>query len=200
MNNYTYEVRNGIYINLTNRCSNTCEFCIRNNGEGVYGSDSLWLEKEPTSQEVIDELKKYDISKFSEIVFCGYGEPTYCLNEICEISKYIKANYNIKIRINTNGQGNLIHGYDITPRFEGIIDTLSISMNTAAAEEYFKLCKPEFGIGTFNEVLNFGKKASKYVNEIIFSVVDTTIPAEDIALCEKLARENCGILRVRTLD
>ena len=119
MNNYTYTVRNGIYINLTNRCTNHCTFCIRNEGAGVYGSDSLWLDREPAAKEVLDDLGKYDFSKYNEVVFCGYGEPTIRIEELCEVARGIKAMCSLPIRINTNGQGNLIHGRDITAQLNG---------------------------------------------------------------------------------
>ena len=75
----TYEVDGGLYINITNRCSNRCEFCIRNNGDGAYGSDSLWLVREPTLEEISESVFSRELTKYKEVVFCGYGEPTYRL-------------------------------------------------------------------------------------------------------------------------
>ncbi len=200
MNNYTYTVRNGIYINLTNRCTNRCTFCIRNEGEGVYGSQPLWLDKEPTADEVINDLKKYDLSKYDELVFCGYGEPTIRIDELCEVAKWVKENTSLPIRINTNGQGNLIHGKDITPMLEGIIDIVSISMNTADAKSYAAVCLPAYGEKAYQAVLEFGLCASKHVPNVIFSVVRTTIPDEDIEKCRALAEQYGGKLRVRDFD
>ena len=200
MNNYTYTVRNGIYINLTNRCTNHCTFCIRNEGAGVYGSDSLWLDREPTAKEVLDDLGKYDFSKYNEVVFCGYGEPTIRIEELCEVARGIKAMCSLPIRINTNGPGNLIHGRDITPMFEGIVDIVSISMNTADAESYAEVCKPAYGEAAYQAVLDFGLCASTHGPEVIFSVVRTTIPDEDIEKCRVLAEKYGGKLRVRELD
>lgn len=48
----TYKVKNGIYVNMTNRCPCACTFCLRQNAPGVYGSDPLWLDREPTVEEV----------------------------------------------------------------------------------------------------------------------------------------------------
>ena len=106
----------------------------------------------------------------------------------------------LPIRINTNGQGNLIHGRDITPMFEGIVDIVSISMNTADAESYAEVCKPAYGEVAYQAVLDFGLCASKHVPEVIFSVVRTTIPDEDIEKCRVLAEKYGGKLRVRELD
>ena len=33
----TYEVGNSLYLIITKRCSNRCDFCIRQNGDGAYG-------------------------------------------------------------------------------------------------------------------------------------------------------------------
>lgn len=196
----TYTTKNGIYINLTNRCSNTCEFCIRNNGDGVYGSDSLWLEREPEVAEVIEDLKKYDMSKYDEIVFCGYGEPTERIDALLEIAAYIKENYQKPVRINTNGHGSLINGYDIAPRLEGLVDVVSVSLNTANADDYVRLCKPEFGAAAYEGLIDFARKCVPYVETVVLSVVDTTLPASDIEICKKIAEEAGATLRVRPFE
>ena len=108
----TYTVERGLYINVTNRCSNRCEFCIRNNGDGAYGSESLWLEREPTLEEIISDIAKRDLSQFDEVVFCGYGEPTERLEVIREVALWIRSKSDIQIRLNTNGHANLIWGQE----------------------------------------------------------------------------------------
>ena len=60
------------YVNSTNRCNCACTFCLRNTKE-MAEENSLWLEKEPTVNQIIDEFKKYDLKKFKEVVFCGFG-------------------------------------------------------------------------------------------------------------------------------
>ena len=70
----TYRVERGLYVNITNQCTNCCDFCIRNNKDGAYGSDSLWLEREPTEDEIFDAIMAENPNNFEEIVFCGYGE------------------------------------------------------------------------------------------------------------------------------
>ena len=123
----TYVVKNGLYVNMTNRCSNSCDFCIRQNGEGVYGSDSLWLDREPTVDEIVADIAKYDLTTFDELVFCGYGEPTERVDDMLSVASAVKKLVPIKIRLNTNGHGNLIAGRDVTPEFQGLIDVVSIS-------------------------------------------------------------------------
>ena len=86
----TYQVKNAIYVNLTNRCPCACTFCLRKNGAGVYGSDSLWLEREPTLDEVISSIDAWDYSRFREVVFCGYGEPTERLDVLLAAAAHLK--------------------------------------------------------------------------------------------------------------
>ncbi len=102
-----YEVHNNLYVNLTNRCPCACVFCLRQTRDKMEASDSLWLLHEPSMEEIIAASKKFDMSKYNEIVFCGFGEPTEAADRLIETAKYIKAKFNKKIRLNTNGLGNL---------------------------------------------------------------------------------------------
>lgn len=196
----SYVVKNGIYINLTNRCSNSCKFCIRQNGAGVYGSDSLWLEREPTAEEVIEGLEKYDFNKYDELVFCGYGEPTECIDTLVAVAKWAKSVSDISIRINTNGHGNMINGKDITPMLEGVVDIISVSLNCADAESYAELCIPEFGIKAYDGLIEFARLCVPKVKKVVLSVVETTLPDEDIKKCAKLAESIGAELRVRPFE
>ncbi len=195
-----YTVGKGLYINITNRCSNSCTFCIRQNGDGVYGSDSLWLEREPDAEEVIDSIMQYDLTLFEELVFCGYGEPTERVESLLKVAKAVKNKMDIPIRINTNGHGNMINGRDITPEFKGLVDVVSVSLNTANADDYYKICKPEFGMGAYEGLLEFARLCVPQVKTVVLSVVDTTIPDEDIAICKKTAESIGAILRVRPFE
>lgn len=190
-----YEVGNGLYVNLTNRCTNNCDFCVRVQKDGYYGD--LWLDAEPTAEDVIKELGNFDLSKYSEFVFCGYGEPTIQLDALLSVAKYVRSVSDITIRINTNGHANLIHGYDVTPKFEGLIDEVSISLNTADARSYQDLCHCEFGEAAYDALLEFATLSSRYVKKVILSVVETTISDADIEKCQKIAKD-CGVtLKVR---
>ena len=195
----TYEVDSGLYINVTNRCSNSCEFCIRKNGDGAYGSDSLWLMREPTVEEICADIDGRDLSKYSEAVFCGYGEPSYRLKEIREVALYIKEKCpTLKVRINTNGHSDLIHGCDTAPLYEGAFDTVSISLNTPNSESYVKLCHPIFKNLAFDGLQKFAKNVKNYVQNTMFSVVKETLSEEELAECKKIA-DDCGVtLKVRT--
>jgi len=192
----TYVLRNSLYVNITNRCTNRCSFCIRNTDHGVGEGIDLWLDREPTVREIIDDIEKHDLNQFKELVFCGYGEPMFRTEEIVEICKYIRSRYSIKIRINTNGHANLIHGYDVTPILEGLVDCVSISLNAKNAAEYQNLCHSVYGERAYEGMLDFALKCKKYVPEVVLSVVDVMSP-EDIKTCEQIAGQLGVGFRVR---
>ena len=158
----TYPVKKGIYINMTNRCPCACTFCLRQNGDSVYGSDPLWLEREPTIEEVCADIDKWNLKNYEEIVFCGYGEPTERLDDLLEVAKYIKSKSDIKIRINTNGLCDLIHGEKTAFKLKGLIDTVSISLNATNKEDYLKTVRPKFGIDSYEAMLEFTKDCTNY--------------------------------------
>ena len=108
-------------------------------GMGQY---NLWLKTEPTAQQVIEQLG--DVKEYSEVVFCGFGEPTIKLNELIEIAKKVKADGG-RVRINTNGHANLYHGRNIVPELAGLVDVMSISLNAPTAKEYQKICRSRYG-------------------------------------------------------
>lgn len=190
-------MENTLYINLTNRCTNRCTFCVRDKDCGI-GDVNLWLEKEPDISEIEDDIEKFNPENYSEVVFCGYGEPTMRLDVLLDTAKYIKENYNVKLRINTNGQANLYYGKNIVPRFEGLIDCVSISLNAKNEEEYDELCKSIYGKESFNALIDFARECTKYVPEVIMSVVDV-LPKGDIEECRKIAESAGARLRVREL-
>ena len=196
----TYPVKTGIYVNMTNRCPCACTFCLRHNGEGVYGSDSLWLDREPTVQEVCDSIDAWDLSKYNEIVFCGYGEPTERLYDLLEVAKYIKSKSDIKIRINTNGLADLIWNEKTAPKLEGLIDMVSVSLNATNKEEYLKVVRPKFGIDSYDAMLNFTKDCSKYVPNVVMTVVDVVTSKEEQEICRKICESVGAILRVRPYE
>lgn len=193
----TYELGSSLYVNITNRCSNACTFCVRNKHDTVNGKDNLWLDREPTIDEIKTDFKRRDLSEYDDVVFCGYGEPMMRADVVIEIAKWLKKNHpDIKIRINTNGQANIIYKKDITPQLEGIIDCVSISLNAENAEKYQKLCKSEFGEEAYTGLLEFARLAKRHVPEVVLSVVDIMKP-EEIEQCRKIA-EDCGVtFRVR---
>lgn len=193
--NIVYKFENQLYINLTNRCTNKCKFCIRFTPSGVDGID-LWLNREPEADEIIAELEKQDFSSYKTITFCGYGEPTLRFDVMKEVARFIKENSQCTVKLNTNGHGNVALGRDITPEMNGLIDIVSISLNAKNAKEYNEICVSDYGEDGFFHMLDFAKKAKDYVPEVILSVVDT-ISKEDIEACRKIAEEIGVTYRVR---
>ena len=193
-----YTVGNKIYVNLTNRCPCACTFCIRQNGDGAYGSDSLWLEREPTVDEVIAEFGKYDLSKYTEVVFCGYGEPMERAEDVAFLGRYIKENLGLPVRLNTNGLGDKIHGKPTAKMLEGAVDIVSISLNQCDREKYNAVTRPKWKDG-FDAMISFAADCKKFVPKVMFTVVDV-IPPEDISRCKALAMSLGIELRVRAYD
>lgn len=145
--NISYEIGDKLYLNITNKCPCNCTFCIRHNGDGAYGSDPLWLEHQPTAEEVIDDIKKRDLDSYKEIIFCGYGEPTCELEILKETAKYIKSVTKTPIRINTNGLSDLINKRETPAEFKGLVGfVLSVTddfvnLLTALLEGQFSLVR-----------------------------------------------------------
>lgn len=191
----TYEVGDGLYVNVTNRCTNACEFCVRQTADGTYGE--LWLDREPTKEEILQSVLSRDLDSYSELVFCGYGEPTVRLDDLLWVASEVKKVSTIKTRINTNGHANLIYGCDVTPKLDGIIDFVSVSLNTADAESYVEVCHPDQGKEAFYGLIEFAKKAKQYVPGVAFSVVRGSIPDCDIEKCKKIADETGVALKIR---
>lgn len=164
---FVYKIGDSLYINVTNRCNADCVFCDRK-GEAVLHGYNLKIKKteEPEAAEYIKQIG--DPTKYKEVVFCGYGEPTIRWDVVKEIAEYVKKNGG-KTRINTDGHGNYINKRDITPELKDRIDVVSISLNSTAPEEYAKLMKvsPEM----HKEMIDFAKKAKEY-SEVVLSIVD----------------------------
>lgn len=192
-----YKVHNNLYINLTNRCPYSCTFCLRQKMDKVGESDTLWLLREPTAEEVIEEFKKWDVDSFHEIVFCGFGEPTEAFDVLKKVAKFIKSKYNKPIRLNTNGVGSLINKRNIAPELKGLIDTVSISLNNPDPEEYAKLVRSKYGVKSFQEMIDFAKECKKYVPNVVMSTVYTTISHEEEKKCKEICDKIGAEYRIR---
>ncbi len=192
-------LKKNIYVNLTNRCPCSCTFCLRQTKK-MLESNSLWLEKEPTVQEVINEFESINIDLYDEIIFCGFGEPTERLDAIIEIAKYLKSiNSNTKIRINTNGLGDLINKKNVAPLLNGLIDTVSISLNAPNAEEFYEITKSKFGISSYDAMKKFAISCKVYIPNVVFTVVDC-IGEENIKASQKICDDLGITLRVRPFE
>ena len=190
-----YDYEDSLYINLTNKCPCACVFCIRKETDHVGNSDSLWLDHEPTVEEVKKEFKNFDLNKYEEIVFCGYGEPLVRINEVVEVAKYIRSISNIKIRVNTNGLSDLIHNKKTAQMLKDNIDAVSISLNAPNKVKYNEVTKPKFGEKSYEALLDFATDCKKYIKEVNFSVVDE-INEKEIQDSKELAESMNIPLRV----
>ena len=195
-----YEVHGNLYINLTNKCPCACTFCLRQEKDHMEESDSLWLSHTPTLDEVLAEFEKFDMTRYKEVVFCGFGEPTEALDVLLPTARYIKENFALPIRINTNGLGDLIHGKSIAPLFAGLIDTISISLNTPDPKKYFEIVKPRFGIKSHEAMLKFAKDCTEYVPNVVMTTVSTTITKDEEAQCAKICEELSVKYRIRPFE
>ncbi len=182
-----YPIRDSLYINLTNRCTSQCYFCIRSVSDFVKGH-KLRLEAEPSAADVLREIAA--AGKYREIVFCGYGEPTLRLEVIKEIAAAVKAGGG-QVRLVTNGHGNLINKRSIAAELVGLIDNVSVSLNTDTAEQYQKVCHASFGDGTYEEVKRFIRECKEALLKVEVTCLD--IPEVDIERCKEIAEKELGV-------
>lgn len=181
-----YEIRDSLYLNITNRCTNECDFCVRASTDFVKGHN-LKLDEEPSMKEILDELKGLD--KYREVVFCGYGEPTARLDALKEIAGFLKKKGKT-VRLVTNGHGNLINKRRISKELAGLIDKVSVSLNADTAEKYYRICKPQFGKDTFTEVKRFIRECIEAGLEVEATCLD--IPGTDIDKCRFIIENELG--------
>ena len=188
-----------IYVNMTNKCPCSCTFCLRQTKK-MMKDNTLWLTKAPEAMEVTDELDSYNLSETRQIVFCGFGEPMERLDEVLTVADHIKKKYpHIKVRMNTNGLGNLIWGKDVTPLLKGRLDAISISLNTSSAEKYEEITKSRFGLPSFQALQDFAVACKKYIPDVTMTVVDV-IGKDEIEKCRKIAAQLGVKFRVRVYE
>ena len=195
-----YELYHNLYVNLTNRCPCACTFCLRQTRDHMGESGTLWLEHTPSLEEVLAEFEKFDMDKYDEVVFCGFGEPTEALDVLLETARFVKSHYNKTIRINTNGLGNLVNEKNIEPLFEGLIDTVSISLNTPNAQRYHELVRSKFGECSHAAMLEFAKNCVKYVPKVVMTTVETTLTKEEEAQCAEICEKIGAVYRIRAWE
>ena len=195
-----YDYADGLYINMTNRCPCRCSFCIRNLTDSLGNADSLWLRREPDLEEILEMIRETDLTPYNEAVFCGYGEPAERLKDLLEVAAWLKKNYTVKTRINTTGLSDLIWGTDTAPWLEGKIDAVSVSLNAIDAEEFLRLTRSKFGIGSYDAMLKFTQDCTKYVPHVMMTVVDQVTTPEEQESARKICEKLGATLRVRAYE
>ena len=188
-----YQIRDSLYINPTLRCTSDCVFCPRLFDPVVKGYNlKIRPEDEPTVEEVISLIG--DPGRYKEVVFCGFGEPLLRLDFVKAVGKWLKER-GVKVRLNTNGQGDLIYNRNIAPELVGIIDEVSVSLNSHNPEQYNTLTRSIFNHKAFEGVLDFIKSCAAAGIKTVLTVVD--VPDIDAAACRDLARQLGAEFRVR---
>lgn len=188
-----YKIRNSLYLNITNDCTNTCTFCPRLTNPVVKGHD-LSLEADPSLEDIMAELARH--SGYEEVVFCGFGEPLLRIEVVKEVARLLREKGSYNLRINTNGQANLIHNRNVVPELTKLIPSFSVSLNAPSAEEYNRLCRSKYGPQAYDAVKDFISECKKNGATVLATVV--AIPGLDLEACRKVAEEELGIpLRIR---
>ncbi|MDO8747384.1 MAG: YchF/TatD family DNA exonuclease, partial [Thermodesulfovibrionales bacterium] len=184
-----YKIRDSLYLNITNRCTNKCSFCVRFHSDYVKGHN-LRLSAEPTEEELKTAIG--DPVQYKEIVFCGYGEPFLRFEIVKDIARWIKERGG-RVRINTNGHGNIINRRNILPELKGFVDVISVSLDASDEKVYDRICKPDFK-NAFHEVILFIKEARQYIPDVQATVVE--MEGVDVEKSRKITDELGVKLRV----
>ena len=197
MNTIYYEAHNNLYLNLTNRCSADCVFCIRNFADGVYGYD-LRLSKEPSTEEIIEALEGLDLSRYREIVFTGLGEPTLRFDVLLAVTRWLKSQ-GLKVRLDTNGHAALNNpGMDVIAELKKAgVDSVSVSLNAESEEKYNKLCKPARK-NAYRAILDFVRRSKEA--GIYTRVTVVQVPEIDLNKCREVSEELGSEFHIRTLS
>ena len=182
-----YPIRHSLYLNLTNRCSNRCTFCAKNASYVVKGHD-LELVREPSAEELVQAVG--DPRRYQEIVFCGFGEPLLRLETVKAVAGELKKK-GARVRIDTDGQANIVYGRNILPELHGLVDAVSVSLNAETPEKYQRLCRSPFGEEGFRGILDFIREAKKVIPEVVATAV--AMPDVDAEACRRLAEEELGV-------
>jgi len=204
---YIYGDAGRLYLNVTNRCTNRCSFCVRYRMEGLGGA-ILWGGIEPDLGALQDAVRaRGAFEQFREFVWCGYGEPTFRLDLILQAASWLRSG-GAKIRLNTNGHACLIQGRDVLAELSQAVDEVSISLNAPNSQRYTELCRPDPGsipnpggmaapqILAWDAMLDFLSRAPVYFESVQASVVGFTLTTEEIESCRLLAR-SFGITKFR---
>jgi TatD DNase family protein len=183
----SYKIRNSLYLNITNRCTNSCLFCAKREDYYVKGH-YLKLPVEPSVEEVIAEVG--DPGQYDEVVFCGFGEPLLRLEDVKAVAKALKAK-GARIRVNTDGLANLVHGRNILPELSGVVDAISVSLNAPDAETYARICPNRYGAGSFHAILDFLREAPRHLPSVTATAV--ALPGLDHDAVCRLASSIPGV-------
>jgi len=204
---YQYRDPETLYLNITNRCTNRCSFCVRSRTAHL-GDGDLLGDHEPSLDELLDAVEtRGGPGRYREIVWCGYGEPTFRLELILAASPVFRK-AGAKVRLNTNGHACLIHDRDVLPELGGVVDRVNVSLNAPTAARYLELCRPDSSTvaiepsptpGAFwDAMLDFLSRSPDHIDDVQASVVGHTLDSEETERCREMAEALASArLRVR---
>jgi TatD family-associated radical SAM protein len=190
-----YTIDDRLYLNITDRCTLTCAFCPKTLGSRQVHDYDLTLDHRPEFAEVVAAIG--DPGDYSEVVFCGYGEPTLRLGLLLEVAAWIKERGG-RVRLNTDGLASLANKRDVLPEMAGLIDAVSVSLNAQSPEVYIRHCQPALP-GAYQAVLAFLQEAPRYIPEVTATAIDG-LDGVDIEACARIARMCGARFRRRELD
>ncbi len=186
-----------VYINLTNACTNSCIFCLREQKDDVCGKD-MWHDDNYTLDDIITQFKEFANSA-EEVVFCGYGEPFLKKDMMKDFCLYLRKNYpQIKIRVNTNGHANAIYKTNVAEEFKKLIDSASISLNAANADDYNEICKPKIS-NAYEEMKKFVTACKTAGIDVTTSIVTgfDNIHDIDVNKCQEISKNLGAKFKIR---
>jgi len=190
-----YNIRDSLYLNITNECTLSCAFCPKTHDDFVVKGHNLRLVHEPTVDEVMESVG--DPHRWREIVFCGYGESTLRFETMKEVARRLKAFGVKRIRLDTDGLANWVYGRDVTPELKGLVDAVSVSLNAADEKSYAKLCRPSrngrpvTGADAYAAVKQFIRAVRQVVPEVTATVV--AVPNLDVEKARRIAENELGV-------
>jgi len=190
-----YRIDNRLYLSITDRCTLDCAFCPKTREDYHVRGYDLTMDHRPDVAEIIAAIG--DPSRYDEVVFCGYGEPTLRLKVLLQVAAHIKA-HGGRVRVNTDGLVNLVHKDDMLPEMAKVVDALSVSLNAQDEATYERHCRPNLP-GSYQAMLRFLEEAPRYIPEVTATAIEG-LEGVDIAACRRLA-ERLGVrFRKRALD
>jgi TatD family-associated radical SAM protein len=191
----SYQIDNNLYLSITDRCTLECAFCPKTLGDMTVKGYDLSFDHRPTAEEIIASID--DPSRYDEVVFCGYGEPTMRLNVLLEVARHVKK-LGGRVRVNTDGLSNLVHKHDTLPELGECVDALSVSLNGQNTEVYDRHCRPNLP-GSYEAMLDFLARAPEFIADVTATAIDG-LEGVDIPACEAIAKRLGVKFRRRMLN
>jgi TatD DNase family protein len=169
-----YQIRDSIYVNLTNRCTLACTFCHKFIDFTVAGHYLNLRGYRPTADEAVlasriaaergaatrsdldTPVSDRRLTDVDEVAFVGFGEPTTRLDVLIDAARQLRDDWGVKrVRLDTDGLVNLRQGRDVIPQLAEVFDAVTVSVNAPDAATYAELCPGPFGESGWQAALDF---------------------------------------------